>query len=115
MTKEKNDPSKSDIRVPWVKLADLTMAAYCPKRRISLRDKDMRRLIKSIEEVGLLYPICITDDGLIVDGHRRVAAMKHIGLDMIRAMVMSVKSPDEISRLYFEANDNKEPLDEKNT
>ena len=40
---------------------------------------DMSALMRSIEEVGLLQPITVTPDGVLVCGLRRLEAMRRLG------------------------------------
>jgi len=46
-------------------------------------DTTIDTLITSIQEIGLLYPILITRDGVLVDGLQRLTAMRRLGIEDI--------------------------------
>src|SRR4051794_27335138 len=46
------------------------------RRRMDLGDVD--RLAKSIEEVGLLHPVVVSADGVLIAGSRRIAAFQRL-------------------------------------
>ncbi|MCH6554112.1 MAG: aldehyde dehydrogenase family protein [Acidobacteria bacterium] len=49
---------------------------------------DIKGLAKSIQEIGLLQPICITPGNMLISGERRIKAHAHLGLDSIEATVI---------------------------
>jgi ParB-like nuclease domain len=51
---------------------------------------DIEGLAKSIETVGLLHPIVVTTDYALIVGRRRLAAYKHLGREMIPALVIDL-------------------------
>jgi hypothetical protein len=69
---------------------------------INTSDPDFLSLVQSIREHGILDPIVITRDGVIVSGHRRHAAAKAAGLKYVRCRIESKFSsgdPKHIIRL----------------
>ena len=48
---------------------------------------DLDALAESIAELGLLQPITVTPDGLLVCGLRRLAALKKLGMRTTRVWV----------------------------
>jgi ParB family chromosome partitioning protein len=73
------------------------------RHRIDLGD--LGPLMKSIQRVGLLQPITITPDGLLVCGRRRLEAVRRMGWRTLRVWVRSGIS-DELSRLLAQRDDN---------
>jgi ParB family chromosome partitioning protein len=73
------------------------------RHRIDLGD--LGPLMKSIQRVGLLQPITITPDGLLVCGRRRLEAVKRLGWRSLKVWVRSGIS-DELSRLLAQRDDN---------
>lgn len=69
------------------KIADLKSASYNPIGRTD--KKKLAGMIKSIEAVGLIYPIAITKSGQVIDGHRRLAAVKEMGWEEVPVVVVS--------------------------
>lgn len=66
---------------------------------------DLNALIASIERNGLLQPITITPDGVLVCGARRLAAVRQLGWRTVNVWVRSAIS-DRLSHLLAEQDDN---------
>ena len=66
---------------------------------------DLDALISSIERDGLLQPITITPDGVLVCGARRLAAIKQLGWDTVKVWVRSGIS-GTLAHLLAEQDDN---------
>jgi len=82
---ELNDAS--DVKIFHVEVSKLR------NNRLNSRIYDEKvnaGLCLSVEEKGVLVPIRITSDGLIIDGHQRVAAAKETGFARILAIVEDV-------------------------
>jgi ParB family chromosome partitioning protein len=74
---------------------------------------DIEALMRSIEEIGLLQPITITPDGVLVCGWRRLEAVRRLGWRTLKVWVRSGIS-DELSRLLAQQDENalRKPLTE---
>ena len=57
------------------------------------------QLRESIREKGILIPLLVTRDGLLLDGHRRFMAAKDIGLAEVPVQVVNLDAPDGWERL----------------
>lgn len=66
---------------------------------------DLTPLTESLDRVGLLQPVTITPDGLLVCGFRRLEAAKRLGWDTVRVWVRSGIS-DDLTRLLAGRDDN---------
>jgi ParB family chromosome partitioning protein len=66
---------------------------------------DLNALVSSIEREGLLQPITITPDGLLVCGARRLAAVRALGWKTVNVWVRSAIS-DRLAHLLAEQDDN---------
>lgn len=66
---------------------------------------DLSTLVASIERVGLLQPITITPDGLLICGYRRLEAVKQLGWRTLRVWVRPGLSSD-LTRLLAERDEN---------
>ena len=66
---------------------------------------DLGPLAESIRRYGLLQPITITPDGLLVCGVRRLAAIKQLGWRTVNVWVRSGLS-DRLGQLLAEQDDN---------
>lgn len=68
---------------------------------------DMSALMRSIEEVGLLQPITVTPDGVLVCGLRRLEAMRRLGKRTLSVWVRSGIS-DQLSHLLAQQDENEQ-------
>lgn len=66
---------------------------------------DIDTLMESISELGLLQPITVTPDGVLVCGWRRLLAMQQLGWRTCNVWVRSGVS-DQLSRLLAQQDDN---------
>ncbi|GAA2516796.1 ParB N-terminal domain-containing protein [Rarobacter incanus] len=66
---------------------------------------DLEPLVASIKREGLLQPITVTPDGLLVCGARRLAAIKQLGWKTVNVWVRSGIS-DRLGQLLAEQDDN---------
>ena len=68
-------------------------------------ERDLAPLMRSIERLGLLQPVTITPDGVLICGHRRLAAVKHLGWPTLRVWVRTGVS-DHLTQLLAEQDEN---------
>jgi ParB family chromosome partitioning protein len=68
---------------------------------------DIPSLAVSIAKVGLLNPITVTSEGLLIAGHRRLEACKHLGWRLIQCVVAD-DLESAIARLTAERDENTE-------
>lgn len=68
-------------------------------------ERDLAPLMRSIERLGLLQPVTITPDGVLVCGHRRLAAVKQLGWTTLRVWVRTGVS-DHLTQLLAEQDEN---------
>ncbi|MGZ6583136.1 MAG: ParB N-terminal domain-containing protein [Solirubrobacteraceae bacterium] len=66
---------------------------------------DIETLMRSIQEVGLLQPVTITPDGVLVCGARRLEALRRLGEHTLKVWVRSGIS-DELSHLLAQQDEN---------
>lgn len=81
------------LQLRELRVKDLKNAHYNPPGRIH-KDR-IRDLVNSIGAIGLMQPILVTTKNIIIDGHRRVAAHKELGIETILAIVGN-GDPNEI-------------------
>lgn len=85
-----------------VAIKTLANAKWNPGSRI----KNIKPLVASIVRVGLLYPVLITKDNKIIDGHRRIAAAKSLGWEEIPVIVVAGNQAE----MFAEVNSQKKSL-----
>ena len=66
---------------------------------------DIEALARSIDEVGMLQPVTITPDGVLVCGWRRLEAVRRLGWSTLKVWVRSGIS-DELSHLLAQQDEN---------
>jgi hypothetical protein len=83
-------------------------------RPITTDDPEIIALADSIQREGLLEPIVITTDDVIISGHRRYAACKRLGHDSVDCLVQDVRSdhPDFVVFLREHNRQRVKSLDE---
>ncbi|TSD65723.1 ParB N-terminal domain-containing protein [Aeromicrobium piscarium] len=74
-------------------------------RHRSDAERDLAPLMRSIERLGLLQPVTITPDGVLVCGHRRLVAVKQLGWPTLRVWVRTGVS-DHLTQLLAEQDEN---------
>ena len=63
-----------------------------------------QEFVNSIRTSGVIEPIVVTQDKVIVSGHQRVRACKGLGIDEIDAEVRIIDSEDELLKQLIETN-----------
>ena len=69
----------------------INLLKTCPINSEIYRDSDVGDLVNSIGEVGLLQPIVVTPDNLIISGHRRFKAIQSLGWTEVEVEVKEVE------------------------
>lgn len=81
------------------------------------RDETFRGLVESIRHSGMIHRIVVradpsgTGDWIVVDGHRRLAAAKAAGLDMVPVEVRDTKDAESALEITVAANVQREGND----
>jgi len=68
----------------------------CPINSEIYRDSDVGDLVNSIGEVGLLQPIIVTPNNLIISGHRRFKSIQTLGWEMVECEIKDIPE-DELA------------------
>lgn len=68
-------------------------------------EQDLAPLMRSIDRLGLLQPVTITPDGVLICGQRRLEAVKALGWRTLRVWVR-VGLSDDLTRLLAEQEEN---------
>jgi ParB/RepB/Spo0J family partition protein len=90
-----------------VELSKLKGAKYNPKSRTAKGSKTLAQLKASIEKIGLIYPIAVDREMKVIDGHRRIAAVKELGWESVPVIVVT---SDDTDAVYADVNANLEKL-----
>lgn len=93
--------------VKVVKISELKGAEYNPEHRTEEGARGLAKLAQSIEKIGLMYPLLVSKNFTIIEGHRRLAACKSLGWTEV-PVLFAEGDPDLI---YAEVNSNNQKLD----
>lgn len=80
------DAQVSPRKILIVPVSTIKVASYNPAARTKESAK-LKRLIESVRKSGLVYPILITSDRELIDGHRRLAACQALGHETVECVV----------------------------
>jgi hypothetical protein len=70
-----------------VRVDSLKFAPHNPKGRTEVRK--LKALVRSMSEIGLIYPIVVDEANVVIDGHRRATAARELGWEELPAIVMA--------------------------
>ncbi len=74
------------------------------KRRIRNKPEELEPLMESMKRYGLLNPVTLNGDYVLLAGQRRLEAAKRLGWHTIKANI--IETPDKISALEIEIEEN---------
>ncbi len=74
------------------------------KRRARKDIREIEELAESIRRNGLLNPIIIDENNVLIAGERRLRAMKHLGRKQIEANIISVENSAQALEIEIEEN-----------
>lgn len=74
------------------------------RQRKEFKDEDIQALAESIRRRGLIHPLLVTEENLLVSGERRLLAVKTLGWDQVATQLQEEISPKELRALELEEN-----------
>ena len=80
------DSTISDRKILIIPIATIINTPYNPAARTKEGSR-LTRLIDSIKQRGLVYPILITEDRNVIDGNRRLTACRMAGFEKIECVI----------------------------
>lgn len=75
------------MELKQINIQDIKSNPAQPEARVS--KQAIKGLKSSIEQHGVLSPILISPDGVLVDGHRRVECLKELGITSVSAIIFN--------------------------
>ena len=85
---------------------EITTIRVGPRRRMIVGD--LRSLMASIDRLGLLHPVTVTEDTRLVVGWRRLVACQALGWTTIPAQRIGRLTSEEIWAVELEENTGRE-------
>lgn len=101
---------KNEYKFEVLPVEELETDPNQPRKRGS--DTDLPRLVASIQKYGVETPLSVvqTDDRIrIIDGHRRYAAARQVGLSHVPCRIYASMSRGELESRRFEIQNNRRP------
>lgn len=77
------------VQIKWVNVDELTAAKFNPESRT--QERRLKHLKNSMEEHGFIeaFPIICNQDGVVADGHRRLAVAKMLGIEKVPVLYVN--------------------------
>ncbi len=70
------------MNLQTVKVSQLVKADYNPGHRSTV--KYCQDILDTAKDLGILEPLRVTPEFVLIDGHRRLAAARHLGIEEVR-------------------------------
>lgn len=78
-----------------------------PNNTATFRDlagEEFDELVSSIRDHGIIEPVVVNQDGIIICGHQRVRACRELGIEDVPVIIREVASDEEHETLLIEEN-----------
>ena len=85
-----------------------SLSPYPLSLKIYGDSEDIADLVDSIDKYGILRPLIVTQDNLVISGKRRLAAVRSLGLAEVPVTITSLIDPLEIELFLLEDNRTRE-------
>jgi ParB-like chromosome segregation protein Spo0J len=82
-----------DLKIQVVAIGDVTPYPGNPRRN----EATIKKVMRSIREVGFQQPIVVDPENVVVAGHARLEASKRLGLERVPVVVITGKTPEQIA------------------
>ena len=77
------------MKLEKLKLNDLKLAEYNPRKELNKNDKEYQQIKNSIIEFGYVAPIIVNSDMTVISGHQRIKVLKDMGTEEIECIVVN--------------------------
>ena len=78
-----------------VKIADIKIAKYNPRKDLMADDTEYKRIEKSLETFGMVEPVILNKDNTLISGHQRLKVLKAKGYEEVDASYVDLSETDE--------------------
>lgn len=78
-----------------LKIGDLIMATYNPRKDLTAKDKEYQKIKNSITEFGYVTPIIVNADMTVISGHQRLKVLKDLEYEEIECIVVDFDKDKE--------------------
>ena len=77
-----------------LKIGDLKMATYNPRKELTEKDKEYQKIKNSIIEFGYVTPIIVNSDMTVISGHQRLKVLKDLKYEDIDCIICLLYTSD---------------------
>lgn len=71
-----------------LKIGDLKIATYNPRKELTEKDKEYQKIKNSIIEFGYVTPIIVNSDMTVISGHQRLKVLKDLKYEDIDCIIV---------------------------
>ena len=82
----------------------LRPAAYNPRKKLKVGDKEYAKIKNSILEFGYVEPIIVNYDMTVIGGHQRLTVLKDLGYEKVQCVVVDIKDENKVKALNIALN-----------
>ena len=113
VTKQDVDTSKFKTAAMTFKTMLLSKISFNPKNPVIRTDQThlgFKSLAANIRKNGLLTPIIVASNGTVIDGNRRLTALKILGVKTVPVVMHNSDSPKVFDDLFVACNEDTMPI-----
>lgn len=81
----------SDMKWQSLPVEQLCPAAYNPRKKLKVGDKEYEKIKNSIKEFGYVEPIIVNFDMTVIGGHQRLTVLKDLGYKEVQCVVVHIE------------------------
>lgn len=78
-----------------LKIGDLKIATYNPRKELNEKDKEYQKIKNSILEFGYVAPIIVNKDMTVISGHQRLKVLKEMGIVEVECIIVDLDKTNE--------------------
>lgn len=78
-----------NMRLKMMDVSALRFNGFNPRSRVMEGSTKFKRLLESVRQHGIISPLLVAPDGLVIDGHRRLACAIKLSLQEVPCVIAS--------------------------
>ena len=94
----------SEMKWQSLSVEELHPAAYNPRKKLKVGDKEYEKIKNSILEFGYVEPIIVNYDMTVIGGHQRLTVLKDLGYTEVQCVVVEIKDENKVKALNIALN-----------
>lgn len=94
----------SDMKWQSLPVEQLCPAAYNPRKKLKVGDKEYEKIKNSIKEFGYVEPIIVNFDMTVIGGHQRLTVLKDLGYKEVQCVVVHIEDENKVKALNVALN-----------